>query len=122
MTDNVIPFPRAHRSAPPQSLEEVKENVERVRAELADGALSSAMIALFEALAQEGIDITGDDVHGCNALICESIRAAVFKALTLKHPFHSMVEQMIHFNFDEDGVFAYTYRVPTHFEQEEVES
>lgn len=75
-------------------------------------------MALFEALAKEGIDITGDEVHMCNALICESIRAATYKALTLNHPFHSMVEQMIEFDYTEDG-FAYSYKIPTQFEKEE---
>ena len=119
--DNVIRFPKAHKFAPPQSIEEVKENVSLVRAELADHAIAEGMMALFEALAKEGIDITGDDVHMCNALICESIRAAAYKALTLNHPFHSMVEQMIAFDYTEDG-FSYTYRVPTHFETEEEEN
>lgn len=118
MTDNVIKFPKPHRFAPPQTIEEVKENVALVRAELADHAISQGMMALFESLAKEGIDITGDEVHMCNALICESIRAAVYKALTLNHPFHNMVEQMIVFDYTEDG-FVYTYRIPTQYEKEE---
>lgn len=118
MTDNVVKFPRAHRFAPPQTIEEVKENVAQVRAELADHAVAQGMVALFEALAREGIDTTGDEVHSCNALICESIRAAVYKALTLNHPFHSMIEDMIIFNETEDG-FHYTYKLPTQYETEE---
>ena len=118
MTDNVVRFPKPHRFAPPQTIEEVQENVTLVRAELADRAIAEGMMALFEALAKEGIDITGDEVHMCNALICESIRAAAYKALTLNHPFHSMVEQMIEFDYTEDG-FAYSYKIPTQFEKEE---
>jgi len=122
MSDNVIQFPRGRGLAPPQSIEEVQENVGRVRAELADGAIASGMMALFEALAHEGIDITAEEIHTCNALICESIRAAVYKALTLNHPFHIMVEQMIDFEYDDEGMVIYRYRIPTSYEQEEVES
>lgn len=118
MTDNVVKFPRAHRFAPPQTIEEVKENVNQVRMELADHAVAQGMIALFEALAREGIDTTGEDIHSSNALICESIRAAVYKALTLNHPFHNMIEEMIIFNETEDG-FHYTYKLPTQYETEE---
>jgi len=118
MTDNVIRFPKAHKFAPPQTIEEVKENVAQVRAELAEQAIGEGMMAMFEALAKEGIDITGDDVHMCNALICEAVRASVYKALTLNHPFHSMVEQMIVFEHTEDG-FSYTCKMPTHYEKEE---
>jgi hypothetical protein len=118
MSDNVVRFPKAHKFAPPQTIEEVKENISLVRTELADHAIAEGMMALFEALAKEGVDITGDDVHMCNALICESIRAATYKALTLYHPFHTMVEHMIVFEHTEDG-FSYTYKLPTHFETEE---
>ena len=117
MSDNIIRFPKAHKFAPPQSIEEVKENVSLVRTELADHAIAEGMVALFDALAKEGIDITGEDVHMCDALICESIRAAAYKALTLYHPFHSMVEEMIVIEHTEDG-FSYTYRLPTHYETE----
>lgn len=117
MTHNVIPFPKGRKFAPPQSIEEVHENISQVRTELADFAIGQGMVALFEALAKEGVDITGSEVHMCNALICESIRAAVYKALTLNHPFHSMVEEMIVFEETDDG-FSYTYKIPTLYEDE----
>lgn len=117
MTHNVIPFPKGRKLAPPQSMEEVHENISQVRTELADFAVGQGMMALFEALGKEGIDITDPEAHRCNALICESIRAAVCKALTLNHPFHSMVEEMIVFEEIDDG-FSYTYKIPTLYEDE----
>lgn len=122
MTNNIVQFPFNRRLAPPQSLEEVKDNIERVRTDLANEATQRGMIALFEALAKEGVDLTGDETTKDNALICEAIKASVFKALTLSHGFHSMTEEMFDFEYFDEGMYSYTYRLPVEFETEEVNS
>lgn len=119
MTDNVVQFPLNRRFAPPQSLEEVKENIERVRTELAVEATQRGMIALFEALAKEGIDLTGDDNTKDNALICEAIKASIYKSLTLSHAFHTMTEEMFDFEYFDEGMYSYTYKLPVEFAKEE---
>lgn len=119
MTDNVIPFPGSRKHAPPQTIEEIKENVEKVRMELAVEATHSGMIALFEALAKEGIDLTGDANIKDNALICEAIKAAICKSLTLNHNFHTMTEKMFEFEWFDEGMYSYTYKLPSEFDKEE---
>lgn len=119
MTDNVIPFPGSRKHAPPQTIEEIKENVEKVRMELAVEATHSGMIALFEALAKEGIDLTGDANIKDNALICEAIKAAICKSLTLNHSFHTMTEKMFEFEWFDEGMYSYTYKLPSEFDKEE---
>jgi hypothetical protein len=122
MTDNVIRFPKQHRSAPPQSVEEVQERVENIRKEMADEAVGAGMVGLFEALANAGIDLTNEECHLHNALICEAIRAAVYKSLTLNHDFHSMVKEMFDFEYLDEGVFSYIYKIPTGFTEREEEA
>jgi hypothetical protein len=122
MTNNVIRFPGQHRSAPPQTVEEVQQRVETIRRDLADEAVGAGMIGLFEALANLGIDLTDPECHSHNALICESIRAAVYKSLTLNHDFHSMVDEMFDFEYLDEGVFSYIYKIPTGFTEREEQS
>ena len=119
MTNNVIQFPGYRKHAPPQTIEEVRDNIEKVRMELASEATHKAMIALFEALAKEGVDLTGDENIKDNALVCEAIKAAVCKSLTLNHNFHSMTEEMFTFEWFDEGMYSYTYKLPSEFDEEE---
>ena len=119
MTNNIIQFPFERMLVPPQTLEEVKDNIERVRTELAIESTQRGMIALFEALANEGVDLTGDENIKDNALIAEAIKAAIYKSLTLTHSFHTMVEEMFEFEYLDEGMCSYTYKLPLGFATEE---
>lgn len=119
MTSNIIQFPFERMLAPPQTLEEVKDNIERVRIELAIESTQRGMIALLETLADEGIDLTGDDNIKDNALIAEAIKAAIYKSLTLSHGFHAMVEEMFEFQYLDEEMCSYTYKLPLGFATEE---
>ena len=80
---NVIKFPGLHRHAPPQSDEEMHENIKRVRETFITKNAVDMAFNVFQELENSGIDITENE---------------------MKHPLHEFSENIINLN-DSDIQF-----------------
>lgn len=94
MTDNIVMFPKAKRGIPPQSLEELKSNVENIRKEHVEFAIDEGVSALFGALYEEGFDLSSDELVKPTGLVIECVRSAMYAAIGLPHPLQSIAEAM----------------------------
>jgi len=102
---NIVKFPGLHRHAPPQSEEEMHENIRRVRETFITKNAVDMAFNVFQELENSGIDISEDDKMQYDLiLISESIKAAMFRSLKMKHPLHEFSENIINLN-DSDIQF-----------------
>ena len=118
MTDNVIQFPKGKFNAPPQSLEEMVDNIDRLRREHADEIVGSMIPQLVGVFMANGIDVDQHEYIKDVSMIVESSKALLYKYFNIEHPFHDMIENVFDFNYNEDETVAYTYTLPTDMEEE----
>lgn len=96
---NVVVFPRAKRDGtPPQTIEEVLDNVELARREHAEYVIDGVSGELFGMLQDEGMEVFSDDMTKDVALVVEAIRALVHKSMGYDHALHTF----------SDGIFNIT--------------
>lgn len=94
MTNNVVLFPKAKRGTPPQTLEELIENVSEARKEHIEFVIDEALSFVFGRCYDEGFDLNQDHCLKTTALIVESLRAGLYMAVNLNHPLHAAAEGM----------------------------
>lgn len=97
MDNNVIVFPKHKKNHPPQSLEEIQDDINSMRMNKAEDIVSSCMIGIADSLAVAGVDIMDPDVHEnlkYNTWVLEAIRLLVYKKLGLDHPWSTIVEDI----------------------------
>lgn len=91
---NVIAFPKAKRDTPPQSMEELLENVEFTRREHVEYVMDEVLSFAFSRVYDEGFDLGSEDCLKTTALLVESFRSALYKTVGLDHPFHIMADDV----------------------------
>ena len=108
MTNNVIIFPKGKSGAPPQTLDEIKENVGKVREHHIQTILESAMPHLVEVMLDSGVDVTEDDNMPLFAMWIETTKALISKSAGVPHPFDDLAKE--HFSVMDDGIsLNYTF-------------
>ena len=117
MTDNVILFPGFKRESPPQTLEEITDKVTQTRKEHVEGVLMDLIPDLIHMFGSYGLDVTSDEYIKDVAMIMESIKSTISRQYHLEHPFHSMVDNIFDFSYNEDNTVAYTYNLPNKDEE-----
>lgn len=98
---NVIIFPKAKRDAPPQTMEEVLENVEGARREHIEFLTDEVMSFVFQRCYDEGFDLGSEETMKQTALIVESFRAGLYKLVGMAHPLHAAADMMFVEDTDE---------------------
>lgn len=94
---NVIAFPKAKRDTPPQSMEELLENVESTRKEHIEYLMDETLSFLFQRVYDEGFDLGTEDCFKTTACLVEATRAALYKTAGIYHPLHDFAETSFHF-------------------------
>lgn len=94
---NVIAFPKAKRDTPPQSMEELLENVESTRKEHIEYLMDETLSFLFQRVYEEGFDLGADECFKTTACLVEATRAALYKTAGIHHPLHDFAENSFHF-------------------------
>ncbi len=117
MTDNIVLFPGFKRESPPQSVEEIADQVTQNRKDHVDGVLNDVIPDLIHMFGSYGLDINSDDYIKDVAMVMESIKAMISRQYRLEHPFHSMVDNIFDFSYNEDNTVAYTYKFPNKDEE-----
>jgi maltose-binding protein MalE len=118
VTDNVIRFPKEKMNTPPQSLDDIIADMERMRHEHADEVASSMIPQLIGLFMANGIDVDQHEYIKDVSMIVESTKSLLYKYMNIEHPFHNMVESVFEFNYNDDDTVAYSYSLPTEPEEE----
>lgn len=92
---NVVAFPKAHKDAPPQSLEEVIERVSENRKEHINHIVDDLGNFFVSRVYEEGFPIDSEECFKDVILVIEAMRSAMFKSIGLDHPMQDMVENVI---------------------------
>lgn len=92
---NVVAFPKAHKDAPAQSLEEVIERVSENRREHVNHIVDELGSFFVARAYDEGFPIDGDDCFKDVILVVEAMRSAMYKSVGLEHPIQTVVEHVI---------------------------
>ncbi len=112
VTDNVVLFPGFKKDSPPQSLEEIVDQVTQNRKEHVEGVMMDLIPDLIHMFGSYGLDINSDEYIKDVAMIMESIKSMVSRQYKLPHSFHEMVDTIFDFNYNEDNSVSYTYKFP----------
>lgn len=91
---NVIAFPKAKRDSPPQTMEELLENVESTRKEHIEFVLDEILSFVFTRAYDEGFDLGNEDNIKPTALLVEAFRSAMYNTVGIYHAFHPMAESI----------------------------
>lgn len=91
---NVIVFPKGKRDTPPQSMEELLENVEFTRKEHIEYVMDEVLSFVFSRVYEDGFDLGAEECLKTTALLVESMRSALYKTVGIEHAFHAMAEDV----------------------------
>lgn len=112
MTDNVVLFPGMRRDAPPQSIEEITDRVTQNRKDHIEEVMYQIIPEMIYMFGSHGLDVNSDEYIKDVAMIMESIKSLASRQYQLEHSFHSMVDNIFDFSYNEDNTVAYTYSLP----------
>lgn len=113
MTDNVILFPKFKKDSPPQSVEDIVDQIAQTRKDHVDSVLNDLIPEFMHLFASYGVDVSSENYVKDAAMIVESMKAMLHRQFNLDHPFHKMVDNLFEFGYNEDNTIAYTYTIPT---------
>ena len=103
--NNIVLFPQRDnpRNIPPQTIEEVIENMADVRNVHIQESLENMMPMLFDRLSLAGFNLDEDDPnitkHG--ALVVEAVRSFLCRVYGMEHPLQIIANNL--FESDDDG-------------------
>lgn len=112
VTDNVVLFPGMKRESPPQTVEEIVDQVTQTRKEHVEGVVNDLIPELIQLFGSYGLDVNSDENIRDVAMVMESIKSLLARQYRLPHPFHEMVDNIFEFSYNEDSSVAYTYKLP----------
>lgn len=94
---NIVMFPKFKKNHPPQSLEEIQDEISSMRSSKAEDVVASCMISLMENFANAGIDVMDPELQEnlkYNTWLLEAVRLVIYRKLGLDHPWGDLVEKL----------------------------
>lgn len=102
MSDNVIVFPKSHRTTPPKTIEELYQSIEEVRKEHIEHVLDNVLEHSFQYVMAEGFDVTKDECAKSMGLVIESLRSLLFQTEGYHHELQGVAESIFTHDDEED--------------------
>lgn len=99
--NNIVVFPKAHRTSALQSMDQILDHVAENRREHIAYLVDDISEYVFQRAELEGFHITHEDYIKSTALFIESMRAMLYSSARLDHPLHKITDEVISFNTDE---------------------
>lgn len=115
---NVIQFPKSKNNTPPQTIEEMVADIDRLRRDHADEIANSMIPQLIGMYMSNGVDVDQHEYIKDVSMIVESMKSLLYKYFDIDHPFHDMIESVFEFSYNDDESVAYSYKLPTETEEE----
>jgi hypothetical protein len=98
---NVVSFPKGKRNSPPQTLDEIVEQVELVRKEHIEVVIDDALAFVFSRLYEDGFDLGREECIKTTSMLIETLRSTMYMSVNLSHPLHDLAERM--YNITPEG-------------------
>jgi len=90
--NNVVLFPRQKKDSPPNTIEELYENVAGTRKEHIEYLLDDVLSFVFQRCYEEGFDLGQEECLKTTALIVDTMRAGLYSTVGIPHPLHASAE------------------------------
>lgn len=103
----VITFPKSKKDCPPQTLEEIQNNVQKVRLEHINIVTDEIATDIMNILMENNVDITENKYMRLNAFMVELCKAFLCKSLDINHVFHEYADK--HFEFIDETNYEYRF-------------
>jgi hypothetical protein len=117
---NVITFPKGRKDAPPQSLEETLDIVQKLRQDTLHATVNVLATNVMIMLGEAGIDVMEEKYMQDSALLIESLTSLVSRSLDLKHALQDFAETCFTMDYNEDSdSIDYKYIIPNNEESED---
>lgn len=100
MTDNVVHFPGFKKTAPVQTMEELREMVESARIEQIEFLIDEIGTNIFGMAYDMGFDLGTEETMKDSILFVEALKSALYKSVGIFHPFQDLANQVLS---DDDG-------------------
>jgi len=112
MTDNVIQFPVSPKMADhvhvPQTEEQRQANIKAYQEKFILDSSIELSYKLFDDIAAQGMDLSvSPKIEHDMLMLCEAIKATMFRACGIDHPLHKITESII--SSEEGEVFKSVY-------------
>ena len=96
MSDNIIPFPKTKsKDAPPQSNEEMREQVIRNKKKYVNNIVDHYTNQLAVKFMQHGFNLQDEEFLRDFSFSVESIRSGLYRTLGINHPFQDLMDEAI---------------------------
>ena len=105
---NVVQFPKEKRGSPPQSMNEVHDNLENVRHVHVDETMAIIAEVIFDNLSLSGFNFTPEDETYVKdvALAFEAITSMLYKYHSMDYPLQIVADQL--FTLQDDGTVIFS--------------
>jgi len=105
---NVVQFPKEKRGSPPQSMDEVHDNLENVRHVHVDETMAIIAEVIFDHLSLSGFNFTPEDDSYVKdvALAFEAITSMLYKYHSMDYPLQIVADQL--FTLQPDGTVMFS--------------
>lgn len=92
---NIVIFPKQKLNCPPQTLEEMIEDIEMVRSEKVEYIIDDLVSDIFNLCSFEGFHLQADDTHIHTVFFIEALKSALYSSVDMYHPLQEIAEQVI---------------------------
>ena len=105
---NVVQFPKEKRGSPPQSMDEVHDNLENVRHVHVDETMGIIAEVIFDHLSLSGFNFTPEDDSYVKdvALAFEAITSMLYKYHSIDYPLQIVADQLFTLQPDGSVIFS----------------
>lgn len=103
MTDNVVQFPKDKMLSPPQSMEEVRAELNHNKMQYVDGIVNHYSSQLANKFAMHGFRIDDENFLKDFAFTVESLRSGLYRSIGVDHPFQELMDDTIEQMEVEEG-------------------
>lgn len=101
MTNNIIPFPRSNKDAPPQTMEALFEKIGEVKSSHIDYLLNEIIPSTLYFLEDEGFPVNLEENELYINFAIETLKSAILNSIGMEHPFQQLAEDVFSMSDEE---------------------
>ena len=92
---NVVQFPKAHRTYPPQSNAELQAHLRLNKTKFVNSIVDHYSSQIASKFAMHGFNIDNDKFLRDFAFSVESLRSGLYRSIGVEHPFQQLMDDVI---------------------------
>lgn len=106
---NVILFPKSKSGGPPETMDELLENITSNRKEQIEVLMQELVPDLMSMLESYGIDLNQNEYIKDTAMVVETLSSALHRYFGIPHQFHDLINNSFTFTVNADNTINYEY-------------